>query len=391
MNLSQRVQRLTPSPTLAVKAAAERLRAGGVDVIDFGPGEPDFDTPVAVREAAKRALDQGDTHYGGTAGKPALRDAVAADMNRRHGGDWTREETLIGVGGKGALFLMTQSILGDGDEALILSPYWVSFPEQIRWAGGEPVVVDCRAEDGFIPDPAAVEARIGPSTRVILLNSPCNPTGAVLPRQVLEGFVDLALRHDLWLISDETYDRFVYPGVRFTSLASLRKSAADRIVVVGSFSKTFAMTGWRVGFALGPEPLIRAMARLQGHDATHPTSFVQSAAMVALEGDAGEAEAMLAEYAMRRERIVAGLRTVPGLECRAPDGAFYVFPGSRGLSRRLRCATSGDLAERLIRDARVAVVPGEAFGREGFLRFSFALPADRIDEGIRRLREIAEG
>ncbi|MGD8374543.1 MAG: pyridoxal phosphate-dependent aminotransferase [Acidobacteriota bacterium] len=391
MNLSRRVQRLTPSPTLAVKAAAERLRAGGVDVVDFGPGEPDFDTPVAVREAAKRALDQGDTHYGGTAGKAALREAVAGDMSRRHGGDWSRDETLIGVGGKGVLFLITQSILGEGDEALILSPYWVSFPEQIRWAGAEPVVVDCRAEDGFIPGPEAVEARIGPGCRAIILNSPCNPTGAVLPRGVLEGFVDLALRHDLWLISDETYDRFVYPGVPFTSLASLRQTAPDRIVVVGSFSKTFAMTGWRVGFALGPEPLIAAMARLQGHDATHPASFVQSAAMVALQGDAGEAEAMLAEYAMRRERIVAGLGTVPGLECRAPDGAFYVFPRSGGLSRRLGCATSGELAERLIQDARVAVVPGEAFGREGFLRFSFALPAGRIDEGIRRLREIAEG
>jgi aspartate aminotransferase len=391
VRLSKRVSGVKASPTFRVKAEAQRLRESGVDVLDFGPGEPDFDTPAAIREAAKQALDRGDTHYGPTAGNAELRRALAGYSSERHGGGWSPSEVVVGVGGKGVLYLLMQALVDPGDEVLVFAPYWVSFPEQVRLAGGEPVALPTDATRGFVPDPAVAAGRIGPRTRAIILNSPSNPTGAVIPRQVLAEFADLAARQDLLLIADETYDRFVYPGHEFASCSELRERAGGRVVVVNSFSKTYAMTGWRVGFGLGPEELIAAVARIQGHDVSHPTSFVQTAALAALELDDAPVRAMLEEYTRRRQRILDGLATIPGMELLPPGGAFYVFPSVKELCRQKGCATSKELVERILLDARVASVPGEAFGAEGFLRLSYALSVPRIDEGIARLRAFAAG
>jgi len=390
MSLSQRVTGLTASATLQVKAEATRLREQGLDVLDFGPGEPDFDTPAAIVSAAKEALDAGDTHYGPAAGKATLRAALAQHVNRNHGGNWEGSEVLVGVGGKGVLFLLMQTLLDPGDEVLIYAPYWVSFPDQVKLAGGHPVFLSTDAERGFIPDPQQAAAAIGPHTRAIILNSPCNPSGAVIPPEALRAFAELAAQHDLWLISDETYERFVYPGYDFLSCAALREPCGDRLVLVNSFSKTYAMTGWRVGYALGPRQVIAGLTRLQSHDATHPASFVQSAAVVALQSDDAPVRAMLEEYTQRRQVILEGLASVPGVQCAAPGGAFYAFPDVTELARRAGCATSQELAVRLLQDALVAVVPGEAFGCAGFLRLSYALSIARIEEGIGRLRAFAD-
>jgi aspartate aminotransferase len=390
MKLSTRIESLNTSPTLQVKAQATRLREQGVDVLDFGPGEPDFDTPQAVRQAAKEALDAGDTHYGPAPGKKQLRAAIAQHINRLYGGGWDPAETLVGVGGKGVLFLAIQTLVDPGDEVLVYAPYWVSFPEQVKLAGGKSVFVPTDASAGFVPDPQEVARRIGPRTRAIILNSPSNPSGAVIPGGVLEELADLAGKHGLWLISDETYDRFVYPGFEFHSCAPLRSRCEERLVLVNSFSKTYAMTGWRIGYGLAPQPVIGGMTRLQSHDATHATSFAQSAAVAALEGDHAPVEAMLQEYTRRRQVMVEGLSAIPGMSCQPPGGAFYVFPEVRELARRAGCSSSAELTARLLDEALVAVVPGEAFGVEGFVRLSYALSVDRIEDGLGRLRRFAE-
>ena len=389
MKISERAERLAPSSTLEVKAEADRLRARGLEVIDFGLGEPDYDTPVAIRDAAKVALDRGDTRYGSTSGKPSLRRALAARAAERFGGTWSESEVVVGVGGKGVLFLLMQALVDAGDEILIFSPYWVSFPDQIRLAAGVPVAVPAREEDGFVPDPRTAEERLTPRCRGLILNSPCNPTGAVIPPARLEAFADLARRRDLFLISDETYERFVYPGHRFASAAGLRERSGDRVVVVHSFSKTFAMTGWRVGSALAPGPVAAAMARIQSHDATHPASFAQAGAEAALAMDDGVVAAMVADYTHRRQVMLDGLASVPGVTCVPPGGAFYVFPAVGELCRRAGCGSSRELAARLLREAGLAVVPGEAFGVEGHLRLSYALPDERLREGLARLRRFA--
>jgi aspartate aminotransferase len=288
------------------------------------------------------------------------------------------------------LFLLMQALVDPGDEVLIFSPYWVSFPEQVRLAGGSPRLVAAPQESGFIPDPADAARALTPRTRGIILNSPNNPSGAVVPLAILERFADLARERDLWIVSDETYDRFVYPGFQFASAAAVRERSGDRIALVGAFSKTYAMTGWRIGYALAPQTVIEAVTGIQSHDASHPTSFVQTAAEAALAAGDESVERMLAEYVRRRELILAGLSTVPGVSCLPPGGAFYVLAAVGDLCRRVSAGSSADLAARLLREARIAVVPGEAFGVEGYVRFSYALPEGQIAEGLRRLRAFAE-
>jgi aspartate aminotransferase len=390
MNLSARVRGLVPSATLQLKADTDRLRREGVDVVDFGAGEPDFDTPVTIRDAAKRALDAGDTHYGGSAGRPTLRAAIARRITARYGGNWKPEEVVCGVGGKGVLYLLMQALVDPGDEVMIFTPYWVSFPEQVRLAGGTPLLLPARQESGFVPDPAAAARALTPRTRGLILNSPNNPSGAVMPLPVLERFADLARERGIWIIADETYDRFVYPGFQFASAAGLRERSGDRIALVGAFSKTYAMTGWRIGYALAPRPVIEAVTGIQSHDASHPTSFVQTAAEAALAAGDDSVEQMLAEYTRRRDLILGGLSTVPGVGFLPPGGAFYVFAAVGDLCRRVGAGSSADLAARLLREARIAVVPGEAFGVDGYVRFSYALPEGLIAEGMRRLRAFAE-
>jgi aspartate aminotransferase len=387
MKLSRRVQEITPSATLQAKADADKARRAGIDVIDFGPGEPDFDTPAPIKDAAKRALDENFTHYVDTAGIPELRAGIAQRYRRDHGTDYSPSEVMVGCGGKNVLFLLAQAAFGPGDRVALYAPYWVSFPDQIRLAGATPLFLPAREEDGFIPRAADLERALaeGP-IRAVILNSPCNPTGAVLPPEEVARFADLAARHDLLLVSDETYEFFHYDEAPYASFASQAARLRGNLALVGSFSKSYAMTGWRVGYALGPQDLIGAMTKIQSHDASHTASFSMRGAVAALEVDAAVLEGMREEYRRRRDLMLEGLARVEGIRCLTPRGAYYVFPNMRGFMRRFGLSTSGDLARALLRGIGLAVVPGSAFGVDGYLRLSYAVREDRIREGLERLR-----
>jgi len=385
---ARRIGAVKPSATIAVMQEADRLRREGIDVIDFGPGEPDFDAPECVKRAAHEAIDRNLSHYLPTRGLPELRAALAESYKSRYGTDYTPDEVMISCGGKNALFAAALALFGPGDQVIVPSPYWVSFPEQIRLAGAEPVIQPTR-DEGFVARASSAAALISPATKGIILCSPSNPTGVVIPQEELSSYADLAVEHDLFLIFDESYEKFLYDGGAHWSLASEFARVRDRLVLVSTFSKSYAMTGYRVGYAIADQGILSAMATVQGHDATHATSIAQAAAVAALRGPQDDLRRMIAEYGRRREIMVEGLRSIPGIACTRPDGAFYAFPSVEGLYRRLGVDDSVGVAARLLRDARIAVVPGEAFGCPGYVRFSYALAADRIREGIDRLRRIA--
>jgi aspartate aminotransferase len=388
VKLARRVRELTPSATLQAKADAERVMSEGVDVIDFGPGEPDFHTPEMIKNAAKRALDENFTHYAPTAGIAELRAGVAERYRVDHGTDYGAEEVFIGCGAKNVLYLLAQAAFEPGDRVAIFAPYWVSFPDQVRLAGAEPVILPTREEDGFVARAAAVEEILkrGP-LRALVLNSPCNPTGAVIPAEELAHFSSLARRHDFLVIADETYEFFHYGAGPFASMAALAREMRERLVLVSSFSKSYAMTGWRVGYALGPGPLISAIAKIQSHDASHTASFAMKGAVAALQVQRSVLDSMREEYRRRRDLMLEGLAKVDGIRCQVPAGAFYVFPNVKGLMARLGCADSERLARGLLLGPGVASVAGSAFGVDGYLRLSYATSAERIREGLRRLQE----
>ncbi len=385
--LARRLDNVLPSATIAVKEEADRLKRAGVDVIDFGPGEPDFNTPENIKEAAHAAIASDLSHYLPTLGLPELREAIAADYKLKHGTDYTASEVLVSCGGKNALFAAAMALFDRGDEVIIPAPYWVSFPEQIRLAGGVPVTLETTEEAGFIPRARDAERLITPATRGIILCSPNNPTGAVIPEDELERWADLALARDLYLIFDECYEHFLYDGRSHASMARHAARLRDRLVLAATFSKSYAMTGYRIGFAIADRRILSAMATVQSHDATHASSIVQAAALEAVRGPQDDMTRMVKEYDRRRAIMVKGLRAIPGITCLMPAGAFYAFPGVGGLYKRLGVSDSLGVAKALLERARIAVVPGEAFGIEGYLRFSYALAAEKIEIGIARLRE----
>ncbi len=389
LKLSSRLASVRPSATLEVKQEADRLRAEGMDIVDFGPGEPDFNTPENVKGAAHRAIDENLSHYLPTLGLPDLRRALSERYKRLHGADYAASEVIVSCGGKNALFDAALALFDAGDEVVVPAPYWVSFPEQIRLAGARPVILPTEESDGFIARARRAREVLTAATKAIVLCSPSNPTGAVIPSQELAAFADLALEKDLYLVFDECYECFVYGGAGHFSLAREAGRIKDRLILVSTLSKSYAMTGWRVGYALADRPVIAAMATVQGHDCTHTAAVAQAAALEALRGPQDALAAMVAEYARRREVMVAGLRSVPGVTCAEPAGAFYAFPNVADLCRRLGARDDGDLAGLLLRRARIAAVPGQAFGASGYLRFSYALSADRIREGLDRLRAAA--
>jgi len=378
---------LTPSATLQAKSDAEKARQAGIDVIDFGPGEPDFDTPEPIKNAAKRALDDNFTHYVDTAGIPELRSGLADRYRRDHSTPYLIDEVMIGCGGKNLLFLLAQAAFEPGDRVALFAPYWVSFPDQIRLAGAEPVILPTREEHGFVPR-AEVLARCHSEkgVRAVILNSPCNPTGAVIPPEEVVRFVDLARRHDILLISDETYEFFYYGSGAFASFAPFASRIKDQLVLVGSFSKSYAMTGWRVGYALGSRELIQAMVKIQSHDASHTASFAMKGAVEALATPRSVLAAMKEDYRRRRDLMVDGLSRVEGVRCHVPEGAYYVFPNMRGFMQRFDLSSSVDLSRVLLRSLGLATVPGSAFGMDGYLRISYAVREDRLREGLRRLQ-----
>jgi aspartate aminotransferase len=388
MKLSRRVSTLTPSATLQAKADAEQVRREGISVIDFGPGEPDLNTPESIKEAAKQALDDNFTHYTETAGIRELRQGLAERYRVDHGTDYSEKEVVIGCGAKNLLYLLAQATLDPGDRVGIFTPYWVSFPDQVRLAGGEPLFLPTEEADDFIPRTVTLEKALRTGRlKAVILNSPCNPTGAVIPEEEIERFAKLARQHDLLLVSDETYEFFHYSEGPYPSLAPFAREIRDHLVVVGSFSKTYAMTGWRVGFALGPESILGAMTKIQSHDASHTASFSMKGAVAALRAPRSQLDATREDYRRRRDLMVSGLRSVEGVDCRMPAGAFYAFPSVHGLMARFDVATSIDLARGLLLGPGIATVAGTAFGADGYLRFSYAVAPETIQEGIRRLRE----
>lgn len=388
MDLTNRINRIQVSPTAVVISAAEQLKAKGVDIADFGPGEPDFPTPDHIKKAAIRAIDENRTKYTPTGGIMPLREAIAAWHKRELGSSYTAKECVVTVGGKHSIFNVMCVLIQNGDEVILPAPYWVSFPDIIKYAGGTPVIVQTRQEDGFSAKAAAIEKAITPRTKMVIINSPSNPTGGVVDGEDYERILSLCRKHNIWLLGDECYSHFVYEPHKPFSIASA-KDSKDRVIIIGSVSKTFAMTGWRIGYTLAPEPLIQAVTKIQSQSTSNPTSIAQYAALEAMRGGMETVSPMLAEYTRRRKRIVEGLREIPGVACEWPGGAFYAFPDvSAYLQGRNALAKScTELAKELLEKAHVALVPGEAFGAPGFLRLSYATSIERIEEGLRRLNK----
>jgi aspartate aminotransferase len=362
---------------------AEKLKARGVDVVDFGPGEPDFPTPEHIKQAAIQALRENRTKYTPTAGIAPLREAVCAWHARELGSSYELAECIINVGGKHAIFNAVSALIEEGDEVIIPAPFWVSFPDIVKLAGGEPVFVETQASEGFRANAQQIEQAITTRTRMLIVNSPNNPTGAVIPPAEFERIYDVCRKRDIWLMTDECYSHFTYGDAKPYSIACI-KGSKPHLIVIGSLSKTFSMTGWRVGYTLAPKLLIDAVNKLQSQSTSNPTSIAQYAALAALTGPMDSVPLMLAEYARRRARILEGLRAIAGVTCSEPSGAFYAFPD---VSARFADGAndSTTLARQLLERQHVAVVPGDAFGAPGFLRISYATSIERIDEGLRRL------
>jgi aspartate aminotransferase len=388
VELTRRINRIEVSPTAVVISAADQLKAKGVDVADFGPGEPDFPTPDHIKKAAIKAIEENRTKYTPTGGIVPLREAIPAWHKRELGSNYTAKECVVSVGGKHSIFNTISVLIQHGDEVILPAPYWVSFPDIIKYAGGTPVVVHTRQEDGFSAKAAAIEKAITPKTKMVIVNSPSNPTGGVVDAEEYHRILALCKKHNLWLMGDECYSHFVYEPHKPFSIASAQ-DAKDRVIIIGSVSKTFAMTGWRIGYTLGPEALVQAIIKVQSQSTSNPTSIAQYAALAAMIGTMDTVPPMLAEYAKRRKRIVEGLREISGVACEWPGGAFYAFPN---ISAHLQGAhplakSCTELAKKLLDDAHVALVPGEAFGAPGYLRLSYATSLERIEEGLRRLQK----
>ncbi|MDH3745557.1 MAG: pyridoxal phosphate-dependent aminotransferase [Acidobacteriota bacterium] len=388
MKFSGRISRVGESATLEVTRRSKELEASGIDVIDLSAGEPDFDSPPEAIEAAVDALRGGMTRYTAAAGIPELRQAIAEDYSDRFGAPWQTNQVVVTVGGKTGLLELALTLLDRGDEAILPSPYWVTFPEQIRLAGAEPVIVESRPEEGFRVQPERIVDAFTEATRLVILNSPCNPTGSVISAEDLRSIVEACAEREIVVLSDETYERFLYDGAEFASVARLAEEFPDTVILCGSFSKTYAMTGWRVGFVIAPQPVVKRVVALQSHATSNPTTFAMVGALAALRRAGPSIPAMTAEYQVRRDLVTARLSAMEGVECLAPAGAFYAFP--RVADCYAESAESGPVGSvafcsHLLDTARVATVPGVAFGADDFLRISFACSRDKLDRGLERM------
>jgi aspartate aminotransferase len=393
--LTQRINRIEESATMAVSGEAQRLRSAGADLVDFGAGEPHFDTPLHIKEAAIAAIRDGFTKYTLVGGTTELRDALVRRHAEDFGTAYAREECIASTGGKQALFNAFQVLIEHGDEVILPVPYWVSFKDIVCYCGGVPVPVRTDEQQGFALTPEMVERALTPRTKAIVLNSPGNPSGAVIRPEDLTGIMELAARRNVFVVADECYAYLDFTGTRF-SLGSVAGSMADgreHLLIAGSLSKTYAMTGWRLGFALGPKWLVSAMQKLQSQSTSNPTSIVQKAAVAALTGSQDCVREMRDEYQRLRDRVVAGLRSIPGVRCVEPRGAFYAYPnlsaflGEKAGGNGAQVRTASELAGRLLREAGVVVVPGEAFGTQEHVRISFATSAAAITKGVERMRK----
>jgi aspartate aminotransferase len=388
--LSQRVRRIKPSPTLAVTARAAELKAQGVDVMSLGAGEPDFDTPAHIKEAAIKAIRDGFTKYTAVGGTPSLKQAIVAKMKRDNALEYKPNQVLVSNGGKQACYNLCQALLDDGDESIIPAPYWVSYPDMVLLAGGVPVFIPTTAATRFKITAEQLDRAITPKTRLFWINSPSNPSGMAYTRAELAALGEVLRRHPRVLIAtDDMYEKILWTAEPFANLVNVCPDLYERTVVIHAVSKTYSMTGWRIGWACGPAKLITAMADIQSQSTSNPNSIAQVAAEAALNGDQACVAQMCAAFRQRHDRLVADLNTIPGVKCEPGDGTFYAFPSFEGLMRRLGCADDLALADVLLQKARVAAVPGSAFGAPGCMRLSFATSDKVLAESVARIRALA--
>ena len=388
MKLAARAGRIVPSPTLSITATAKAMVAQGIDVIEFASGEPDFDTPDLVKDAAHTAIKNGFTKYTAASGIDELKLAVVKKLETEQGLRYDKSQILSSCVAKHTLYNIAEALFEQGDEVIIPSPFWVSYPDQVLLNDATPVLLDTKEADGYVVRRRDLEAKITPRTKAIIINSPCNPTGATYNRECLQEIADIAARHDLVIISDEIYEKIIYDGVPHISIATFGPEIAARTVIVNGVSKAYAMTGWRIGYAAGPKALISAMANIQSQSTSNPTSISQKAAVAALHDGAPFTQHMLKEFDRRRRFMVGRLNAMPGITCSMPTGAFYAFPNVSGLFNPAsggKIQAAADLATYLLKEANVAVVPGEPFGSASHIRLSYATSMDAITRGLDRM------
>jgi len=385
IELSKRISRIRVSETMRTAQSAARLKARGVDIVDLSAGEPDFPTPENIKRAAIRAIEENFTRYTAAGGTDELKEAVCQQHAKEFGTSYTTSECVICCGGKHAIFNTVQVLVDKGDEVIIPVPYWVTYADVVRYAGGIPIFIPTDEDSGFSLTASMVERHITQKTRVVIINSPCNPSGAVVDPEEFSKIYRATSQRDIWLLTDECYAHLVYDGKPF-SIASL-PGARRTVIVAGSVSKTYSMTGWRVGYALAPAKVASAIAVLQSQSTSNPNSIAQKAAVEALVGAQESVMDMLAEYRKRRDFVVERLRAIPGVQCREPKGAFYAYPNIRCALGRPQCEDTTQFAQRLLDEGRVAVVPGEAFGTTDHIRISFAASMKELDRGLARIHD----
>ena len=389
--LAERTQGIKPSVTLAIAAKAAKLRSEGIDVVNFSAGEPDFDTPERIKAAAVEALRKGMTKYTEVKGIEPLREAIADKYRREHNLAYRKEDVLVSCGAKHSIYNILQAVVNPGDEVVIPAPYWVSYSDMALLAGGTPKLIPTNESTGFRIKPAQLQAALTPRTRVFLLNSPCNPTGASYGRDELRAIAGVLEKHDCLVLADDIYEKIVYDDFEIDNIVALCPALRERAIIVNGVSKTYAMTGWRIGYALGPSDVIAAAAKIQSQSTSNPTSIAQAAALEAVRGPQEELAPMVREFHRRRDAIVDKLNVVDGIHCRKPEGAFYVFPNISALLGKIangkRLGSPCDVAAYLLDEAKVAGVPGEDFGSNEHIRFSYATSLQDIEKGCARIRE----
>lgn len=389
--ISERAKKIKPSPTLAIDAKAKAMKAGGVDVVNFGVGEPDFDTPEHVKEAAIKAIRDGFTKYTPVGGIDELKVAIIDKLKKDNNLEYEKDEVIVSCGAKHSLYNIAQALFGPGDEIIIPSPYWVSYPDQALLNDAVPVFVKTFENDSFVMRPEAFEAKITKKTRALVLNSPSNPTGLTYDKKGLEAVAEIALKHNIYIISDEIYEKLLYDGMEHTSIASLSSAMKAMTITVNGLSKSHAMTGWRMGYAAGPKDIIKAMTNIQSQSTSNPSSITQKAAVAALTGPQDFLSTMRTEFDKRRKFLVNELNSIAGVSCPMPTGAFYAFPnvsklyGKKAGDRQIN--SSLDLALYMLEDAKVALVHGEAFGDDNYIRISYATSMENIKKGLERIKE----
>jgi aspartate aminotransferase len=390
--LSDRVQSIKPSPTLAVTARARELRAAGKDIIGLGAGEPDFDTPDHIKAAAIEAINQGFTKYTAVDGTPGLKQAVSAKFKRDNGLDYDADQILVSCGGKQSFFNLAQAMLNPGDEVIIPAPYWVSYPDMVLLAGATPVIVEAGIEQNFKITPEQLEEAITDDTRLFVINSPSNPTGVAYTKAELEGLGEVLQRYPQVVIAtDDMYEHILWAEEPFSNILNACPDLYDRTIVLNGVSKAYSMTGWRIGYAGGPKPLIQAMKKIQSQSTSNPTSIAQVAAQAALVGDQSCIDDMLKAFKERHDFVVTGLNAIHGVQCIKSQGTFYAFPSMQGvINSHAEARDDVALAEFLLNEAEVALVPGSAFGAPGYMRLSFATSMEQLDKALQRIKKVLE-